>query len=265
MTVAIGLVCNDGVLVASDSMAADPHTAHNVTKVFKLDCCPVVWTAAGSVYVIEEVENALAGIDKPNTKTGGPPQAFADPILSALRASLKGAIHRAMKASYESALASTPFPPGGTPQQFLTDFLVCGYANSTPWLLEFAKDGQINWHTEFGFSAVGSGGPFATVARGLMAHYLATPLSLQQSMKVAYRTIQTTCEVSPGGVGLPVRIAVVDNSGARILDEDEVNAIGLLVDRWKTLEADTLSMSPEDAKATAQGDLPSIGESADAG
>ena len=70
MTVAIGLVCNDGVLVASDSMASEAQTAHDVTKVFKLDCCPVVWTAAGSVYVIEEVKTALAGIDIPNLKTG---------------------------------------------------------------------------------------------------------------------------------------------------------------------------------------------------
>jgi hypothetical protein len=101
---------------------------------------------------------------------------------------------------------------------------------------------------------------FATVARGLMAHYLSTPLSIEQSMKVACRAIETTCEVSPGGVGLPVQIAVVDASGARVLDKDAVDAVDALVARWKTLEADTLSMSSEDAKATAQRDLPSIGD-----
>src|SRR5689334_9954730 len=99
MTVAIGLVCKDGVLVASDSMASDPLTAHNITKVFKLECCPVVWTASGSVYVIEEVKTALDGIDRPNTKTGGPPVAFAQPDLTALRGSLKGAIHRTMRST----------------------------------------------------------------------------------------------------------------------------------------------------------------------
>jgi 20S proteasome alpha/beta subunit len=260
MTVAIGLVCNDGVLVASDSMASDPQTAHDATKVFKLDCCPVVWTAARSVYVIEEVQNALAGIDHPNANTGGPPQMFGRPDLPALRGSLKATIHRTMETCYKSALASTPFPPGVIAPGFGAEFLVCGYANSIPWLLEFGQDGQINWQTQFGFSALGSGGPFATVARGLMAHYLANPLSLEQSMKVAYRTIETTYEVSPGGVGPPVQIAVVDRNGARVLDRADVEAIGVLVDRWKTLEAETLNMSPEDAKEGAEGDLPSIGE-----
>lgn len=258
MTVAIGLVCSDGVLVASDSMASDPQTAHNVTKVFKLDHCPVVWTGAGSVYVMEEVEAALAGIDHPNAKTGGPPIAFAEPNLPALRNSLKGVIHSTMQKCYQSALASTPFAPGSFPQQFATSVLLAGYSSGKTWLLEFAHDGQVNWHTTFGFYAVGSGGPFARVAHGLMAHYLTSELSLKQGLKVAYRAIETTCEVAPGGVGMPVRIAVVDQDGPRVLEEAEVNEIGDLVARWKTLETETLSMSPEDAKMHAEGDLPSI-------
>jgi 20S proteasome alpha/beta subunit len=260
VTVAIGLVCSDGVLVASDSMASDPATAHQATKVFKLNCCPVVWTASGSVYVIEEVETALAGIDQPNAKTGGAPVAFAQPNLPALRGSLKGAIVKTQRTCYESALASTPFAPGTTAANFVTSFLVCGYANATPWLLEFAHDGQVNWHTPLGFYSIGSGGPFARVAHALMAHYLSAPVSLQQGMQLAYRAIETTCEVSPSGVGLPVQIAVVDSAGARVLDTGEISEIRDLVARWKTLEADTLRMSPQDAKETAQGDLPSIGD-----
>jgi hypothetical protein len=89
-----------------------------------------------------------------------------------------------------------------------------------------------------------------------MAHYLSSELSLKQGLKVAYRAIETTCEVSSGGVGMPVRIALVDKDGARGLEEAEVNEVGDLVARWKTLEADTLAMTSEDAKLAAQGDLP---------
>lgn len=257
MTVAIGLVCQDGVLVASDSMASDPPTAHKVTKVFSLAHCPVVWTASGSVYVIEEVQRALAGIDQLST-SGGPPAVFAKPIQDSLRDKLKSTIHRAMRSSYESALASTPFAQGAIAPGFETDFVVCGYANSTPWLLEFARDGQVNWHTPLGFYATGSGGPFATVARALMAHYLTARVSIDQAKMIAYRAVQTTCEVSQSGVGPPVQIAVVDADGARTLSEDEVEAVGAQVERWKTLEVETLLMSPEAAKENAQGDLPSI-------
>lgn len=255
MTVAIGLVCSDGVLVASDSMASDPQTAHSVTKVFRLEYCPVVWTASGAVYVIEEIETVLKGIDQPN-QTGGAPAVFAEPNLSALRERLKANIHKAMQKCYASALASSPFAPGTIAPNFATSFLVAGYANQKPWLLEFAHDGQVNWHTGFGFYAIGSGGPFARVAHGLMAHYLSAPVTLKQGLQVAYRAIETTCEVSPGGVGMPVQIASVDGNGSRVLTESEINEIGDMVARWKTLEADTLRMGPEEAKNVAEGDLP---------
>jgi proteasome beta subunit len=230
-------------------MASDPQTAHKVTKVFKLQSCPVVWTASGSIYVIEEVTAALAGIDQPTT-------AFTEPNLTALRERLRAHIHKTMKKCYGSALSASPFPDGAIPGSFATSFLVAGYANQTPWLLEVAHDGQLNWHTEFGFYAIGSGGSFARVAHGLMAHYLSTQLTLKQGLQVAYRAIETTCEVSPGGVGMPVRIALVDSSGARILETGEINQIGDMVARWKTLEAETLTMDAEEAKMSAEGDLP---------
>lgn len=53
-----------------------------------------------------------------------------------------------------------------------SDFLVLGYANNTPYFLELSGDGQLNWHTAGKFAVVGSGGPFAEVANGLMAHYV---------------------------------------------------------------------------------------------
>jgi hypothetical protein len=230
-------------------MASDPQTAHKVNKVFRLQNCPVVWTASGSIYVIEEVEATLASIDQPVA-------AFTQPNLSALRDRLKVNIHKTMQKCYTSALSSSPFPPGSTSPNFQTSFLVAGYASQKPWLLEFAYDGQVNWHTDFGFYAIGSGGPFARVAHGLMAHYLSSQLTLTQGLKVAYRAIETTCEVSPGGVGMPVRIAVVDKSGPRVFEESKISEIGDLVARWKTLEAETLNMGPEEAKLGAEGDLP---------
>ena len=45
MTVALGLVCSDGVLVASDSMASNGRVASAAIKVHRLDKRPIVWTA----------------------------------------------------------------------------------------------------------------------------------------------------------------------------------------------------------------------------
>lgn len=251
MTVAIGLVCKDGVLVASDSMGSNQLIAQRVVKVRKFENNPVIWTGSGSVYVMEEVEAALKqGLDAKDQNV------FTEPKLLLLRGKLKDAVVPAMRKCYTSALSTAPFAPGSTSQNFVADFLLLGYSNGSPWFLEIAGDGQLNWHTDNRFYATGSGGPFATVCHGLLRHYLEDDLTLDQATLVAYRAIATTCDVSSGFVGLPVQMAVVDQYGARVLTEAEVEEIGVGVERWKAVEAGTLRMTPETAKESALSDLP---------
>jgi 20S proteasome alpha/beta subunit len=256
MTVAIGLVCSDGVLVASDSMGSSGMVATRASvKVHAARHLPLIWTAAGSQYVAEEVGIALQGIDKMGAD-GSLPKIWLNGDLNNIRSSIKGAVHPAVKRSYESALGS---PPGQVPQQFASDFLVLGVAAGTPLFLEIAADGQVNWHTGEGFYAVGSGGEFAAVARGLMAHHVssgALPLKLGQLL--AYRVIDTVCSVSASFVGLPVQMAVVNDTGARVLDQAEIDEIGVGVERWKELEADTLRSGPDVDRDKVADDLPTI-------
>lgn len=70
---------------------------------------------------------------------------------------------------------------------------------------------------------------------------------------LAYRTIDTTIEVSSHGVGPPVQIAVCDDNGTHVLTDEEISQIGTAVDRWKVLEADTLN-SLKDGAADSEGD-----------
>lgn len=250
MTVAIGLVCSDGVLVAADSMASEQMIAQRGVKVHTLEKAPVVWTMAGSVYVSEEVEQALLTLDNEGSPTGLLSY-LTQPNLMTVRSQLQPMINKKMRECYQTALHN--------PENMRATFLVLGYANETPWFLEFADDGQVNWHTADRFYAVGSGGAFAQVARGLMSHYFATGLTLEQGKRLAYRTIEATCEVSSGFVGLPVQMAVCDESGPRTLSSDELNELGLAVAGWKELEAETLRMGPKEAAEVAKHDLPAIG------
>jgi hypothetical protein len=123
-----------------------------------------------------------------------------------------------------------------------------------------AVDGQINWHTEHRFYAVGSGGEFASVAHGLMSHYISDDLTLEHGKLLAYRTIDTTINVSSSGVGPPVQIAICDNNGPRILDDDEIKAVSTAVDRWKELEVETLRATLESLAGSAARDLPTLYE-----
>ena len=61
-------------------------------------------------------------------------------------------------------------------------------------------------------------------------------LSLELGLKVAYRAIETTCDVSAGSVGLPVQLGLVDEGGARILTLEEVTQVQDEVTGWKQLE-----------------------------
>lgn len=250
MTVAVGLVCSDGVLVASDSMASDGMVASNSVKVRKFEHQPVVWTASGSVYVIEEAAHELGGLEQQILADPAAVAAFAQPDLPLIRQNVAQFLKNTMARCYGSAL------PFGVNQQvngnhpFFTDFLITGYSKGIPYLLEVARDGQVNWHTSEGFYAIGSGGPFAAVAQALMKHYLeAGPLPLQYGMQLAYRTIETACDVSSMFVRTPVQIAVVDKNGGRVLDHSEIEQLKAEVLGWKQLERDTLWRKISDVPA----------------
>lgn len=258
MTVAVGLVCSDGVLVASDSMGTGEGFAAHSIKVRVFDRCPVIWTAAGSVFVMEEVTSVLEKEDLAGS-ADAPKAAYTKPDLTAIRNSLLGPINTAMRKAYGRELYSPP-ADGQLRIMFKTDFLMLGHANDMSWFLEFAGDGQVNWHTDARFYAVGSGGPFATVAHALMSHYIGDGVTLEQGKLIAYRAIQTTIEVSPSGVGMPVQMAICDNDGPRILDKPELDQIAIAVDGWKVLERETLTQSVAEKVLDAAQDLPVLSE-----
>ncbi len=92
MTVALGLICSDGVLVASDSMASNGPVASTAVKVHRFEQQPTVWTASGSVYVIEEAAQQLANLE---TQIGQRPDvasAFGEPNLAVIRQNIAGCL-----------------------------------------------------------------------------------------------------------------------------------------------------------------------------
>lgn len=257
MTVALGLVCSDGVLVAADSMGSDGPIASVSQKVRAFKNIPGIWTASGAVYVMEEVTSGLNELDN----DGNPPplSLYTTPSPDAIRKRLHGKVNPIMMKAYGTALNVAPPTPGGrVAVPFATDFLFLGYSKGIPWFFELSHDGQVNSHVARGFKSVGSGGPFAAVAQALMSHYLVTEPTLREGLMLAYRAIETTIEVSAAHVGPPVQIAVCDSDGPRILDDDELDALKIEVTRWKELERESLFLGVKEAQEEAVGDLPSV-------
>jgi hypothetical protein len=246
LTVALGLVCADGVIVASDSMASDGSTARSTTKVNVICGASAIWTSSGSVYVIEEV---TAVLEKEAGKQNSPLNAsLRSGRQDHIREVLGKLVRDAMKECYGAALPLGSnqmynVPGAQAPKhQFATSFLFLGWTGNEPWFLEIADDGQLNWHTGAAFYAIGVGGPFATVAQGLMRHYWATPRPVEDGRLVAYRTIASTIDVSTGLVGYPVCLAEATSEATRIFDPTEIERdIKTSVERWTQLEAESLA------------------------
>jgi hypothetical protein len=95
-----------------------------------------------------------------------------------------------------------------------------------------------------------------------MKHYLdGGPLPLNYGTQLAYRTIETACEVSSMYVRIPVQLAVVDSKGTRVLDHGEIEQLKDEVAGWKQLERDTLWRKVADVPADELETPPSIDQS----
>ena len=262
MTVVIGMVCSDGVLIATDSQATSGRVAQPMTKARTIRGAATVWSSAGALYVMEEVEAVLADKVENHLLNEGSnkwKRMFSEPDLRAIRTEFADIVRQTMLSCYQAALPGV-IPPGVlAPGQhlFATDFLFSGMGGDAKFLLEIASDGQLNWHTDKGFIAIGSGSEFATVAMELMKPYMEEgPLDLELGQIVAYRTIDTTCDVSAGLVRGPVQMAIADANGSRVLNRQELYDIEESVQRWKASERDLLLSLSDGASSEDSIDLP---------
>lgn len=179
-------------------------------------------------------------------------QRFDQPDLAGVRQNVSTVIRNALKSCYESAMLYGALPHQAQPHPFAADLLLLGWSNATPYFLEIAGDGELNWHTERKFYATGTGGDFATVAQALMAHYLEGPsVPVERGLQLDYRTIETVCQVSSSFVGLPVQLALANDAGARVLTPGEVEEVREAVEGWRTVERETF-LSPGRADTEEQ-------------
>jgi hypothetical protein len=226
------------------------------SSVGALSALPVIWSAVGSIYVIEDVGAFVSQLDKlAQSEQLTIVQNFKGPRLDQVKQNLGTYIRDPMKKCYESALPGTqPVPTfEGMVHPFATDFLVLGYANGTPWFVEVANDGRLVWRTGAGHHAVGAGGEAALLARAVLTMYAGgrdvgveamhaggRDVGVEMAKAIAYRAVMTTLELSAGIPEAPVQIAVADATGARVLGREELAAVRALADRWAEAELETV-------------------------
>jgi proteasome beta subunit len=243
VTVILGLRCAEGLVIASDSQATAQLPGGEAVR---LDTAKVkrlgkhiLWAGTGAEGCSQRVEAAI----EPHASKYGTNQEAGKTAQS---------IHAEANQVQRASLASfVQYAQNVRPE--LWGGIFCGWAKDGPWIMEIDLNGGWQFHNPF--AATGSGYAFAHLAIGSVRHYDPPSQSLDAAKAIAYRAIETTCTVSASGVGLPVQLGVVLESGAKLLSEAELEETQELVNLWKAKEVDTLGeVAPRAAPAPTDGE-----------
>jgi hypothetical protein len=236
MTLILALACADGIVMASDGQATFSTTGQPVKqpirKIHRLASC-VLWAGAGDVGLLQKIGYALEVVEA--DKLGLP--------IKHLRPILFSTVRPVMLEAAQSFI-----PLGPNPQPPMADLLFCGYCGHDPWILEISRTASDVQHEEIGFAAIGSADIFPYFALTSLAHYGVRQRSTAEGQLIAYRVLDDAINTAAYGIGMPIRISVVDRPSdaaqpgqARPLSIDELRALEEAVTGWKKTETDSLA------------------------
>lgn len=244
MTIALGLVCSDGVLVASDSMGHSGPIATRVEKARALTGSSVVWAVSGSTFTTQRIEESISKNDRRRS-------------LKVTPAKLADRLRPVVQEAY-AVPSPAPGADSDTSAVHAAEALLLGWCEDEPSFVHLPADLAPVDCCGRSFVAIGSGHEFAAVVHATLRHQAGPALTLQQGMLLAYRIVATVCEVSSWGVALPVQIAVADAGGARVLGDRDLEEIDTGVQRW--LASETAGFLGGDGDNRAPLSLPSLAQ-----
>jgi 20S proteasome alpha/beta subunit len=218
MTVALSIMCADGVVIAADSQITDSERGMSFPGQ-KLHALGehAAWAGSGARGVLLDVEKAL--------------DAAAEKIFASDQVShaLQQVVLPILRHHYENFIEEVPGEASeGTPSAYL---LAAGYSNDEPFIVEINPNGMVSRYEDIGFHAIGSGAPMAQQAGALLAHFRMVDRPVDYGVLAAVRVIKALTVTSPS-VGLEIDVARITPDGSYHLNDDEVKAVREDVERW---------------------------------
>lgn len=222
MTVALSIMCADGVVIAADSQITDSDRGMSFPgqKLHYLGD-HAAWAGSGARGVLLDVEKAL--------------HTDAEKIIASdeVGHALQRVIVPILRHHYDCFIENVPGEARqGGPSAYL---LAAGYSDDQPFIIEINPNGMVSRYEDIGFHAIGSGAPMAQQAGTLLSHFRMINRPVDYGVLAAVRVIDALCVTSPS-VGLEVDIARITPEGARELDDDEVEAARKDVKGWVEAE-----------------------------
>ncbi|QLF69741.1 proteasome protein [Peteryoungia desertarenae] len=222
MTVVLATVCEDGVVLGSDSQITDKGRGmtYPAEKLHPLGEA-AAWGGSGARSVLNDVkrcfnENSAAILE-----------------ASDIGRALQGHVLPILRHHYETFIEDVPGEEGGgTPSAYV---MAAGWRDGEPWIYEITPSGMIGHYTDIGFHAIGSGAPMAQQAGSLLSHFHFAERSVKFGCAAVLRVLQAL-DLTSASVGKPFSLSRITKDGAHHLSDDEIEEVGALVRRWEEAE-----------------------------
>ena len=251
MTLITGVICNDGIVVASDSASTDPESytkQPSENKLVIINHNKMVFGGSGDVGLIQKISASIS-------------QSTHQKDIIKLRKELKAKICNELLESNKSFVPH----PSSRSQPPLVVSMVAGYVNDNPFLFEFDQNGtDTDYTTLKGFLAIGSGKPWA---QAYFRPYLNFTKNIKASKIISYRIISDAITLSSGGLSEPIHIVSIEKNGKITkCDPAEINATKDTCELWREIDRNSLTkaLNPPSPTTTAVSaadtvvDIPSI-------
>lgn len=222
MTVVMCIVCEDGLVMGSDSQITekDRGMSYPGQKLHPLGEHGA-WGGSGARAVLLELEEIFDRSSAAILEGEDVAREIQERVLPVLR-------HH-----YDTFIVDVPGEElAGTPSTYV---LAAGYSHDEPFVVEINPHGMIGRFEGVGFHAVGSGAALAQQAGALLSHFDMTERSVEHGVVCAVRVLDALCTTSPS-VGGPIDVCRITPDGAHHLSDEEIEEARGHVERWEAAE-----------------------------
>lgn len=226
MTLITGVICSNGIVIASDSASTDPDSftkQPSENKIVIINQNKMVFGGSGDVGLIQKIVASLN-------------QTINQREIIKLRKELKTKICTELSES-NKAFVLHPTAKSNAP---LVVCMVAGFTNGKPYLLEFDFNGTDTDYTNLqGFLAIGSGKPWA---QAYFRPYLHHPRNIDQAKVISYRIVSDAISLSSGGLSEPIHIVSIESNGNIVKSDDsDLKAIRDTCGIWRQIDSESLT------------------------
>ena len=227
MTLVIGHLAKDGLVIASDSQMSIGPTSRPGQKIYISDDGTFGFGLAGDESSMQSLRAALGAMTLPSD-------------VGRVQVQLQVVASRALTPQYDAVrnVAGGPVPPDQLP---VAEAIVGAYCGGEPHLFHIDNRTLVT-DFEDGFASTGWGRAFANHAAAIFRELRQGGLTLHQSQMLCFRVIEDAIDASGPNwmLGGPIQMATVNlvEGVPQAAHSNDLRALQDAVDSWVRLEAE---------------------------